>query len=58
MNSYQIRKEKARQEAIEWQMHYADRPHYMSEDAEDAAHFRKLAKRYGLTKEFIENAII
>ena len=58
MNSYQRGKERARQEAIDWQMHYADRPRYMSEDAEDAEHFRKLARRYGLIEEFAVNGII
>ena len=55
---YRDGKESARQEAIEWQAHYADRPRYMSEDAKDAAYFRALAKRYGLVEEFTENGII
>lgn len=58
MNSYQKAKERAREKAIMWQYRYCERPHTYSEDAEDAAYFRKLAKRYGLTEEFIENGII
>lgn len=58
MNSYQRGKERARDEAIEWQYSYNERPHYYSEDADATAHFRKLAKRYGLTEEFTKEGII
>ena len=58
MSTYQDRKERAREKAIEWQLCYGDESHYMSEDASDTEYFRKLAKRYGLTKEFAENGII
>ena len=58
--SYAIAKEKARQQAIEWQIDYALANEDMSysELADAGEHFRKLGKRYGLLREFRENAII
>lgn len=50
--------EEARQKAIDWQMKVSEKPMYMSELAEWNEYFRKLGKRYGLLKEFRENAII
>jgi len=58
MKTYAQRKEEARQEAIEWQNGFSQSSHYMSELVEAANYFARLAKRYGLTKEFRENAII
>ena len=58
MRTYQERKEEARNEAIEWQYSVGEKNYYMSEMAEFYAHFLKLAKRYGLIKEFKENGII
>lgn len=59
MNYYQKRKEAVRQEAIEWQYKLIDddKAISMQELAEVGDYFRKLGKRYGLLKEFIENAI-
>lgn len=57
MNYYQKRKEAVRQEAIEWQYELDDKDISMQELAEVGDYFRKLGKRYGLLKEFIENAI-
>lgn len=54
---YQERKEKAREEAIEWQRDFENHNYYWSELAEQAKHFEKLGKRYGLLKEFKENGI-
>lgn len=56
MTKYQIEKEKARQKAIEWQNNFG------SCSFEEIIHienyFEKMARRYGLTKEFKENGII
>ena len=56
--TYQERKNKAREEAIEWQRDFENHNYYWSELADWGEYFTKLAKRYGLTKEFKENGII
>ena len=57
--SYSEGKEKAREEAIEWQNTFSEgKTYYWSEMAEFSDHFSKLAKRYGLIREFRENGII
>lgn len=56
--TYNELKERARQEAIDWQLNFANESHYMSELVEWVEHFNKLGKRYGLLKEFRENGII
>ena len=57
--SYQERKEEARNAAIEYQNTYSDGVIYTwSEVAEIGAKFERLAKRYGLIREFKENGII
>lgn len=56
--SYAERKEKARNEAIEWQNDFANHNYYWSELAEFSAHFETLGRRYGLLREFRENGII
>ena len=56
--TYRELKNKARQEAVEWQYDFANHDYYQSELAEFEKYFTKLAKRYGLTKEFKENGII
>lgn len=58
MKTYQERKEEARNKAIEWQYSVGEKNYYMSEMADFYTYFSKLAKRYGLTKEFRENGII
>ena len=55
---YQIKKEQARQKAIDWQLEFIENDHYMSEYAYWNTYFLKLAKKYGLIKEFRENCII
>lgn len=58
MNKYQTRKEAARAAAIDWQ-HDASKHNYSyGELFYYQEYFYKLAKRYGLIKEFRENAII
>ena len=56
-NTYQENKEKARQIAIEWQIEASEQNYSYGELAEYGEYFRKLGKRYGLLKEFRENAI-
>lgn len=55
---YRQRKEKARQEAIEWQLSFSERNYSYSELAEAGDYFERLARRYGLVREFRENGII
>lgn len=56
--TYQELKNKAREEAIEWQYDFENHNYYQSELADWSEHFTKLGKRYGLAKEFKENGII
>ena len=55
--TYEIKKEMARQEAIDWQNDlFRDNRSY-EEMREAAEHFEKLGRRYGLLREFRENGI-
>ena len=58
MNKYQELKEKARNEAMDFQASFIDNCYSYGELAEYTEYFTKLGKRYGLLKEFRENAII
>lgn len=58
MSKYEIEKEKARDKAIEWQLDFDNHNYSYGEIADIQGYFEKLAKRYGLIKEFRENAII
>lgn len=58
MNEYQKRKEAARQEAIDWQADFGNHNYSYGELAFYSDYFEKKAKRYGLLREFRENAII
>lgn len=58
MNKYQIGKENARQEAIEWQSDFNNHNYSWGELVDFGDYFTKLAKRYGLVREFRENGII
>lgn len=55
---YAERKTRAREEAIEWQADFPNHNYYWSEMADFYDYFYKLGKRYGLLREFRENAII
>lgn len=55
---YQELKNKARQDAIEWQINSANENPDYSELSLMGDHFYRLGKRYGLLKEFRENGII
>lgn len=57
-NNYQKAKEKARNEAIDWQADFANHNYSYGELAFFSDYFEKKAKCYGLIKEFRENAII
>ena len=57
MNYYQRRKEQVRQEAIEWQLDFSNHNYSWGELAIWQEHFERLGRRYGLLREFHENAI-
>lgn len=55
--TYEIKKEMARQEAIEWRNNLFNHNYSYGELAESVYYFEKLGRRYGLLKEFRENGI-
>ena len=55
---YQERKAQAIEDAIAYQLEAGEKCLSYSELADIGAHFEKLAKRYGLIREFKENGII
>lgn len=57
MKKYSERKAEIRNQAIEWQNEFAEHDYSYTEIAEWQDHFYRLGKRYGLLKEFHENAI-
>lgn len=58
MNKYQRAKERIRNEAVEWQSGFCDQNYSYGELAYWGDYFGRLAKRYGLVREFKENGII
>ena len=58
MTKYEERKNRARAEAVNYQLLKANSVLTWGAIAEYEAYFIKLGKRYGLLKEFRENAII
>ena len=58
MTKYQIEKEKARQEAIEWQRNFDEHNLSWYELMVQQLRFERLARQFGLRKEFRENGII
>lgn len=58
MKTYQERKEEAREQAKIWQYESSIMFCSWQYIAEKTSYFYKLAKRYGLIKEFKENGII
>ena len=58
VKTYQELKNKAREEAKTWQFDFANNNYSYEEIGNVGEYFIKLAKRYGLTKEFKENGII
>lgn len=58
MNKYQRAKERARNKAVKWQNGFYDHNYSYGELAYYGEYFSRLAKRYGLVREFKENGII
>lgn len=58
MSKYQIEKEKVRQKVIEWQHNFNNKSISFEELVYIGEHLEKLARRYGLIKEFKENGIL
>lgn len=58
MNKYQKGKEKARQQAIEWQKDFENQDYCWGDLIIYRQYFEDLGKKYGLLKEFRENGII
>lgn len=58
MNRYRKGKEKARNEAIDWQAGFAGHNYGYGELACFSGYFEAKAGRYGLVKEFKENGIV
>lgn len=58
MTKYQIGKEKARQKAVDWQLDFNNHNYSWGDLYEYQNYFSKLARRYGLVREFQENGII
>lgn len=58
VNRYQRGKEKAREEALNWQTDVAEKSLSWWDVAHMGYYFEKLAKRFGLIREFRENCII
>lgn len=58
MNNYQRGKNAAGEQAIAWQTNSAEQSPSWGEIAAQQRHFEQLARRYGLVREFRENAII
>ena len=57
VNNYWIAKEKARQNAIDWQDFFREASMSYAELAYWQEYFEKLGKKYGLLAEFRENGI-
>lgn len=58
MSNYQTQKARARDKAIEYQLTASEKQYSYYELYQLGEYFIKLAKRYGLIKEFKENGII
>lgn len=58
MNTYQRRKDAAREQAAQWQTDFSDCSPSWGEIAAQQRQLEQLARRYGLLREFRENAII
>ena len=56
-NTYEEKKERVRQEAIDWQNEFCNHNYSYGELTKFGYYFEKLGRRYGLLKEFRENGI-
>lgn len=57
MSNYQKQKEKAQNEAINWQSDFGNHNYSYGELAVFGNYFEKMGRRYGLLTEFRENGI-
>ena len=57
MKTYQEQKERARQIAIDWQIESSEMNLSYGEYSEAGDYFNRLGKRYGLLREYRENAM-
>lgn len=55
---YALRKADVREEAVQWQGDFCNHNYSYGELAYFQGYFERLGKRYGLLREFKENAII
>ena len=58
MNNYKTKKEELRQKAINWQYAQSEHDFNLMILSNVSFYFEKQGKKYGLLKEFKENAII
>lgn len=58
MNKYQRAKERARNKAVAWQNSFCEQNYSYVELAYYGEYFSRLARLYGLMREFKENGII
>lgn len=58
MSTYRKAQERARNKAVEWQMNFNNHDYSCGELVYWQEYFGKLAKRYGLIREFKENGIV
>lgn len=58
MNKYQTEKSRARDKAVEWQRDFCNQNYSYGDLVYWQDYFGSLARRYGLVREFRENAII
>lgn len=58
MTRYEIGKERARERAKNFETEFAEKDWSWSDMLEISEYFHKVARRYGLTREFIENGIL
>lgn len=55
--NYEMRKNRARDKAIEWQLQASGKNYSCSELSDFTKYFEKIGRKYGLLKEFRENGI-
>lgn len=58
MSYYEKKKEDIREQAKEWQHSFCEKNYSYGEITEFTSYFYKYGKKYGLLKEFRENAIL
>lgn len=58
MNAYRKAQETARNKAVDWQMDFNNHNYSYEDLVYYGEYFERLAKRYGLVKEFKENGIL